>query len=297
MGTNRRIFGGLLCLMMLAAACESTVPEVVFIVAGQSNAAGVHIRDAGEISARVSARALESPLWFEVGSAQAAVGAQRWLPLGKALVQPVYRVGPEAGIATSVLGSESRRVGLIKVAFDAAALAQNSAPDWHPDSEGELYGRLVRQVEAALAAKGSNSSVCLGGVFWIQGESDAKSGGPGFIPGQPEAASTYEGNLEALIQRMRRDLRSPDLPIVIASLNVPERDRVGRLFDYRALVMAAQVSVTARLPNVYLVSTEGLSMAPDGLHYSAQGQWELGIRLGTALSRVLVANERSACAP
>jgi hypothetical protein len=271
------------CLTILLSACGAPTPEVIFVLAGQSNAVGNRLGSAVTAVPPVSDQASDVLIWYETGSAHAPTQSHDWETLGSLLQRAAYWAGPELGIAEYLAKLSERRIGIVKVAFEGTELAQTDRMDWHPDSKGELYARLLQNVRKALIDDSRPDRKCLAGIFWIQGESDAKSSGPGFTLPQPYAADSYKTNLEHLISRLRTDLQVAELPVFVAALNTPEQDAIGRRFDFADTIKAAQSTVATALPRVYLVATEGLAMASDRLHYSRPGQRMLGVRLGRAV--------------
>src|SRR5690606_37078402 len=97
-------------------------------------------------------------------------------------------------------------------------------------------------VERARAAMRDGT---LKAVLWHQGESDSNEA----------AAPRYEERLAGLVQRLRRDLGSPDLPFLVGGLPRFE----GRSYPpARDIVDRAHRALPSRLPRVTFVSAEGL---------------------------------------
>ncbi len=124
---------------------------------------------------------------------------------------------------------------------------------------GDLYDRLLVKVNSAIKGKTLDSVA----FVWMQGEADAQRGG----------ASVYEASMRGLIEQLRKDLKRPDLVVVI-----------GRLSDYKKgqpdwdTVRAAQVKVGESQPTFGWVDTDDLNGANNGLHYNKTGYAELGRR-------------------
>jgi hypothetical protein len=290
-GVAIRLAIGLLPLPLLTG-CSQEIPEVIFIIAGQSNAVGKRNPEKGKSLDHFGKLLPEDvPIWFHAGKIRRPQNSERWKDLKEMLAQPVYRMGPEVGIASTLVTRMRRKTGLLKVAFDGAALGAVPGPDWHPASNGELFSRLTDTVRSAL---GSRGRACVAGVFWIQGETDAASGGSDVAPDQPATAAAYRDNLLLLVTRLRQDLGQPSLPVIIASLAAPLEDRVGRRFGYRTTIVEAQAAVADSDQDVRTVATDGIELAADGLHYSPVGQLNLGQRLGEAMLELLEMQKRLA---
>jgi hypothetical protein len=189
------------------------------------------------------------------------------------------RFGPEQGLA-GVLGPAypGRELVLVKYAVDASSLL-DWAPDWDRQAAaisgnsqfGPLYTGLLAFVDEVGATAGLDCRPAA--VFWMQGERDARI---------PEAGARYEENLVELIARLRADLGVLDLPFFVGQID----PRAGN-YSARDQVREAQAAVAKRVAGVWLVSTEGLSKLPDGLHYDTAGQIELGQRFARAYLEVV----------
>ena len=112
---------------------------------------------------------------------------------------------------------------------------------------------------------------------------------------QPAAAEAYQDNLQALVQQLRLNFGRPGLPVIIASLAAPEKDRIGREFAYRQVVIDAQEKVAAGDAAVRTVPVDGIERERDGLHYSPSGQRRLGERLGQAMIELLEQESDTLC--
>lgn len=134
------------------------VERDVIIVAGQSNALNWHAAAAQLPASPQDARIL---FWYETGAPperaaakpiNATSGAQ-WTRLQGQRQEPFVRserefFGPEMTLARRLAGP-GRPLAVIILAYFGTTLAR----DWHPDATdgNQLYGRLQREVSAALA--------------------------------------------------------------------------------------------------------------------------------------------------
>lgn len=135
-----------------------------------------------------------------------------------------------------------------------------------PESNGDLYDRLMGKVNAAIKSKEIKSVT----FVWMQGERDAK-GGEGDV---------YAASMKGLIEQLRTDMGRKDMNFVI-----------GRLSDHLmkhsgwVTVRKAQVAVAGADPRGEWVDTDDLNdkkdkkgNVRDDLHYTRPGYEILGKR-------------------
>ena len=79
--------------------------------------------------------------------------------------------------------------------------------------------------------------------------------------------------LSRTLNRFRRDLRKPDLPLMVGQMG-----QFTRWHDGQNRVNDAQEIVCKTTPNCHFVSSTGLAPCSDRLHFSTNGARELGIR-------------------
>jgi len=181
-----------------------------------------------------------------------------------------------------------RPLGIIKVAFNGAALAISPGADWNPASRNEIYDLLISEINAAVEALPIGRTGHVEAVVWIQGESDAQSKARNSqVAEQPRMAASYERNLLELIASLRRDIGQERLAFVLAEVSAPLKDTNGREYAYTGRVAAAQQRIAAADDLVHLVSTSDLNRNEDSLHYSVGGQVELGRRIADMLGTLL----------
>jgi len=227
----------------------------VFILAGQSNMGGrAQVAELDESQQRL-------PVNVELYDAGTRIA-----------VADKATFGPEVTLADE-LSRAMPDAPLVFIKYTAGGTSLLAwAPDWTEAGAattgnagaGPLYQRLLEQVAAITA----NRETELAAVFWMQGERDAR---------YPAAGAAYERNFAALIQRIRRDLKAPDLPFIFGQVNPPAGTYPGL-----AAVRAAQVRVAERVGRTTLVTTDDLTKRPDRLHYDTQGQLALGRRFAAA---------------
>jgi len=157
-------------------------PTHTFLLIGQSNMAG-----RGSISA---VKLLTNPriLMFR---------NDNWIPA----IEPLHQDRPEAGIglamsfASVILSHHSEiSIGLIPCAVGATSISE-----WMPGTE--LFQKAINTTFQATDA--------LQGILWHQGEYDASD---------RNRMNVYATCLSTLIQSIRTELRSPDLPFIAGEL-------------------------------------------------------------------------------
>lgn len=150
-------------------------------------------------------------------------------------------------------------IGLIQTALGNSRLAQ-----WNPDEnpDAPLYRNLLHCVRLAGAR--------VRGVLWYQGESDTN----------PGLAETYEARFAQFVARLRADLDSPGLPIVLAQLN--RYTGLQSPEEHRGWSRVREAQRNARkLGKVAVVPTLDLPLSDD-CHIRPEGNLLLGLRKAEA---------------
>lgn len=231
-------------------------PLHVFLLAGQSNMAGRGVVDSVD-------RVVHPRLLMLDRS-----GA--WVPA----IDPVHfdksvaGVGPSRSFGLAVAGANPNgRIGLVPAAVGGSPIrawepgAFDSATQTHP------YDDAIARARTAM------KSGELRAILWHQGESD----------GNAESAPLYGQRLRALIERFRRDLGNPALPVLIGQLG---RFDGVRWSPARERVDSAHRAIARDMPNVAFVSSDGLQHKGDQVHFSAASARELGMRYAEAWLRL-----------
>lgn len=207
----------------------------------------------------------EVPLWYR----HPQVEPCGWVPTAPGYsvapwaerVVPGATFGPELPLAAGLRQRHPDRAwALIKVAQGGTSLES----DWRPGA-GPCYDLCLEAVEQAMAALPSPGGR-LAGVVWHQGEADA-----GLPPG------AYRVLLAEFINRLRQDLASPLLPVVVAEVCDD---------GSRAVVRAEQRAAVAAIPRSTLVECTGTATSDHGTHLDAASQVEMGGRYLDALGRL-----------
>ena len=139
---------------------------------------------------------------------------------------------------------------------------------WQP---GEvLFDHAVLMTR--LAMRTSN----FGGILWHQGESDCKE----------LNISRYKERAIRMITEIRRALDAENLPFIFGELAEDISDR-WNLGDYPARMNSIFREMQREIPNCRLVSSKGLSLKPDGLHFNSVSLREFGNRYFNAYLELL----------
>lgn len=223
-------------------AAPGRPPTLVFLLAGQSNMAGLGLRR--QLPAAYRTLPDNVSVWRD--------GA--WV----SLVPTGWGFGPEIAFG-SVVGAAlpHERIGIVKVARTGTGMDEWSSLHAH-----SIYGTLINDTNAALRAA---PEARVAAMLWMQGERDARFA---------ESAAGYGAKLRAFVAAVRRDVRRPDLPFLCAQADPP--------YPYARDVRDAQAALPAQVPGTILVPTDGLGRYSDKLHYDAAGQIELGRRFARA---------------
>lgn len=189
--------------------------------------------------------------------------SQGLIPLQPGCNESPGQFGPELGFGHAMATTHpEQNILLIKVSEGGTSLRG----DWNPDNPKSLYHRLMKiGKETCDLLTEHDATHDIGGVVWHQGESDS---------GQ---ADTYAALLTAFINRIRTDLKQPDLPFVIGQICDANK-------KYQDLI-AAQKEVAATVPAVGFASSEGLTTHDANVHFDFRSQIELGRRMAEAMPK------------
>ena len=212
-----------------------------FLIAGQSNAAGVakgEVEDAPDKMVHV----IRDRAYWDIASHPLDFPRGRhtpWLAFAKTMAR---RLGYPVGIIpTAVSGSLIR--------------------SWLPEEAGELYADMMNVI--------STHKVGVKAVIWYQGCSEALMC----------EGDTYEKRLTSFITHVRRDLHNPDLPIFLLQLNRRmDGEATPAVHQGWSQVREAQRQVSHKLKNISLTPTFDARLS-DGIHNGTLTNPGIGQRL------------------
>lgn len=223
-----------------------------FLLIGQSNMAGRGVIGEVPIIENESCRMLRMGRWQKM---REPINPDRGIFEGKTR----SGVGLGASFADTVAKETGWTVGLIPCADGGTRIDQ-----W---KEGDiLFDHAVMM--ARLATRTST----LSGILWHQGESDCGSDGD---------CLAHKEKFRRMITALRRELGAEELPLLIGELS--HRFDPKYQMGERHLTLNRQYhELAAELSPCAVVSSEGLSMKPDGLHFDAAAQRVFGVRYAEA---------------
>ncbi len=172
------------------------------------------------------------------------------------------------GLATSFAEAIAEKypnvtIGLIPAACGGSPISSWEPGGYHSQTRSHPWDDAIAR--ARVAMKDGE----LKGILWHQGESD----------GKPGLAEAYEGKLEDLFQRFRRELNVSELPIVLGQLGqFPEKP----WNEYRMLVNNAHIAVSKRMGKVVFVPSDGLTPNSDFVHFDTRSLRIFGKRYAEA---------------
>lgn len=146
-------------------------------------------------------------------------------------------------------------VGLIPCADGGTRLEQ-----WLP---GEvLYDHAVMMT--SLAKRTST----LAGILWHQGESDC----------YPEWFSTYGTRCASVLDSLRRDLGTPDIPLILGGLGEYLANHSSDVFKNYVHINQQLQQIASTMSCCGYAGSEGLAGNPDNMHFTANALREFGLR-------------------
>lgn len=228
------------------APCETGDTITAFLMVGQSNMAG-----RGDLC-DVEPINNERCQMFRMGV---------WQPMSEPInidksahAEFAPGVGLAASFADELVRYTDSRIGLIPCAYGGSRIEK-----WEPG--GDLFDHAV--FITRLATRTSR----LGGIIWHQGESNCRN-------------YDREGYGEKFIRTMtelRRAVGAESLPLILGEIpeNMGERWNMG---DRPKCFNRYLHELASKLPVCAVASQEGLTLRPDGIHFSAVSCRELGRR-------------------
>jgi alpha-galactosidase len=283
----------LLLVLLLPKSVLAAVK--VFIIAGQSNAAGhAHAEHLIELINTTG-----SPEWAPYWNSQTGnfsvrndvfvnqngnqTGNLTISIFGDVPPPGVVYFGPEVGFGWFMGDYYQEPVLLIKSAWGAVALAT----DFRPPSSGGVVGwqwtAMLNLIHSTLSSLGKYvpgytraDGYELAGFVWFQGEADAYT---------PSRLAEYQSNLINFIQDVRYHLSTPDLPFVIGEMGgegaYPDSDEIQMREIERNV--SDIVPNTIFSPTAVLVNYNVTEIFEPDYHY--YGRADVYIRIGRSFAR------------
>lgn len=219
-----------------------------FLMIGQSNMAGRG--DFGEVPE------IKNPLCLMQRNG-------RWQPMSEPINpdRAVFGISLHSGVGLAASFADcyakhfNRPVGLIPCADGGTSIA-----DWQP--EGALYENAMNCVR--LAKRNSN----IKGILWHQGENDCLS---------MDAMRAYPRLFYRFFDSLLADIGITNLPIIVGELPRGIADKF-HLEGREKIFNEYLPTLLKKYPNSALVSSEGLSLKADGIHFNSLSQREFGER-------------------
>jgi hypothetical protein len=251
-----------LIIVGLSAVAPAEAATKVFLLAGQSNMAGVGQYPGGVINGQTIppepaiAHPYDDPqpdvkFWYN----------NAWTALRPGFGYQTGEFGPEVtfGYRLNQLFPDDD-IYLVKYAESGS----NLAVDWKPDGTGPQYNAFKSRVNAALQnLNDAHLNPEVAGMIWMQGESDAN---------KHDFAVNYATNLAVFINKVRLDFGAANMRFVIGQI---DNWAWGATADCD-LVRTAQQTVAEADGNAAWFNTDNLQRVYTG-HYGTQGQTDLGI--------------------
>ncbi len=198
-------------------------------------------------------------------------------------------IGPELQFGHVVGDYYAEPVLLIKTAWGGKSLFEDFRPPSSPGPIGLFYTQMVRDIHKALDNMGKNfpdlngSRYDLAGFVWMQGWNDMCN---------PAAIPQYETNLINLVKDLRREFRSPDLPVVIGELGNGGPEAGGNMAAFRK----AQRKAAEQIADARFVITHDFWRDPEqspnvshGHHWcgNSESYFLIGDALGRAMTKLI----------
>jgi hypothetical protein len=306
------------CLLLggpaAARAADPPKPVKVFVLAGQSNMEGQAVADLdgkdyndgkGTLKALLNDPA-KAPLVRHLVTDKGgwAVRDDVWvryrrekqpllagpLTVGFSVYGDSHHFGPELQFGHVVGDHFTEQVLLIKTAWGGKSLYRDFRPPSSGGEVGPYYVKMVAEVREALENLKTDFPAYAGqgyelaGFTWYQGWND------GVDP--KNAVPEYEQNLVNLIQDVRKEFKTPGLPVVVGELTGPWVDAPAEW----AALRKAQAAAAARPEfrgNVLFVPTHGFvrpaQESPNPTHgHHEFGNAETYFLVGDALGKGMV---------
>jgi len=263
----------LIAVMILSMHVNGQTHLKVFLLAGQSNAAGYGLN----IDIPMESQAMQHVKIYVSADCDFSI-ADKWSYVSPGMGATINHHGCELSVATklsALLPTDS--IAVIKFSLGATLLetqwrSPSAGGPTDPDPEKHLFQRFVNTVHTALESLAPDYSYEIAGMLWMQGESDGKTIGN---------ANNYGYNLSRFITDIRQALDVPNMPFIIGKISTAER------WVYAEIIRDAQDSVAKLTPYVGIIDANKYPLGPDGMHYTSEGLLSMGNDFSLSLDSIL----------
>ncbi len=163
-------------------------------------------------------------------------------------------------------------IGLIPCGVGGSPISSWQPGEFYKPTKSHPWDDAMERAKVAL------KHGTLKGILWHQGESDSKEG----------LAEIHEEKLHDLIQRLRTELKAPNVPFIAGQMGqFSERP----WNDAKKMVDAAHQNLPAKVKNTAFVSSDGLKHKGDNVHFDADSYRELGRRYADAFRKLTQPND------
>lgn len=179
------------------------------------------------------------------------------------MVEPINFDRREAGVGlvSSFAAAWSKDHPGLNLGIIPAAEGGSAISEWQP---GEIL------MEHALAqAKLAQKSSEIIAILWNQGENDSRE----------DLYLSYQEQLKTTFTHLRKELNLPHVPIIMGLLaDTLNTFAIGLHCPQFKEINHEMTELTKLIPNTYVVSSEELTMNPDGIHLDAHSLRRWGLR-------------------
>jgi hypothetical protein len=198
-------------------------------------------------------------------------------------------IGPELQFGHVVGDYFEEPVLLIKTAWGGKSLFKDFRPPGSGGETGEFYQLMLKDIHKALDKIEKNFPDLAGrgceiaGFVWMQGWNDMC---------EPKAIPEYDKNLVNLVKDLRKEFKSPNLPVVIGELGNGGANAKGNMASFRK----AQKKGAEQIDNAAFVITHDFWREPKqspnvshGHHWcgNAESYFLIGDALGKGFIKVI----------
>ncbi len=253
----------------------------LFIIAGQSNAAG-YGRDAAYDPPAMGVHFFRNNDSWEIASHPMNDGTDGFTKIVN-MEMGISGTSPYLSFAKAFMDLSGAPVGLIPTALGGSPMTR-----WIKSEKGDLYVNMLNRLTClekktlahatdddhrAVENEKGRSYQKYAGLLWYQGCSDA-------IPGE---ADLYLKRFETFVHDLRRDL-GQDLPVFTFQLN---RELASEHDHQWGILRNVQRLASQSLSHVYVMPTHDSPLC-DGIHNNSSANVKLGKRLAKQAAGILL---------